>query len=318
MCCRCLDPMLSLVSLLSAKKCVVHGLVYGIYLETGGADVSMCLTHDIRIHRSPFILPLEKKDQANRAKLYLAGEESSDHRVRVLVGGGWCVMAGGQRALLYACVHTHIPQALLAAYEGWKEAERRGQGRDFCWRNFLSAATLRMVHAWDWCGGIVGWFGGCGRRLICCMYQTNRWTRSGGSSRACCETRAYSSPRLAATARRQVRAFAVGLGCRMWGWDLGDESYGTIDTHYTQIMVCTAYFNAHSSSWPVVKAALLAGLYPNVVCVLGVGWWGCAIGGLVRLVWSNNTNNIYFSMDTSRCGLTTGGSAPSSSPRCVF
>ena len=38
-------------------------------------------------------------------------------------------------------------QALLAAYEGWKEAERRGQGRDFCWRNFLSASTLRMVRA---------------------------------------------------------------------------------------------------------------------------------------------------------------------------
>jgi hypothetical protein len=36
-------------------------------------------------------------------------------------------------------------QALLAAYDGWKEAERRGQGRDFCWRNFLSSSTLRMV-----------------------------------------------------------------------------------------------------------------------------------------------------------------------------
>ncbi len=42
--------------------------------------------------KNPFMLPLEKKDQANRAKLHLAGEDASDHRVRsalVQWGVGW-------------------------------------------------------------------------------------------------------------------------------------------------------------------------------------------------------------------------------------
>jgi ATP-dependent RNA helicase DHX36 len=47
---RCLDPVLSIVSLLSFK--------------------------------SPFVMPLEKKDEANRAKLRLSDEQASDHRVR--------------------------------------------------------------------------------------------------------------------------------------------------------------------------------------------------------------------------------------------
>jgi hypothetical protein len=37
-------------------------------------------------------------------------------------------------------------QALLGAYDGWREAQRSHRERDFCWRHFLSASTLRMVH----------------------------------------------------------------------------------------------------------------------------------------------------------------------------
>lgn len=35
--------------------------------------------------------------------------------------------------------------SLLRAFEGWKEAERDGGGHEFCWRNFLSAQTLKAI-----------------------------------------------------------------------------------------------------------------------------------------------------------------------------
>ena len=35
--------------------------------------------------------------------------------------------------------------ALVQAYEGWKEAERQQSGYEYCWRNFLSAQTLKAI-----------------------------------------------------------------------------------------------------------------------------------------------------------------------------
>lgn len=35
--------------------------------------------------------------------------------------------------------------ALVRAYEGWKDAERRQSGYEYCWRNFLSAQTLKAI-----------------------------------------------------------------------------------------------------------------------------------------------------------------------------
>lgn len=35
--------------------------------------------------------------------------------------------------------------ALLKAFEGWKEAKRNGNGKSFCWENFLSPVTLQMM-----------------------------------------------------------------------------------------------------------------------------------------------------------------------------
>ncbi len=79
----------------------------------------------------------------------------------------------------YTSIRTPAHQALLAAYDGWKEAERRGQGRDFCWRNFLSSSTLRMVRR----VGVSGW-GGWRMRVGTdhteCMHI---WWGVGGSER---------------------------------------------------------------------------------------------------------------------------------------
>lgn len=35
--------------------------------------------------------------------------------------------------------------ALIRAYEGWKDAERKHSGHEYCWTNFLSAQTLKAI-----------------------------------------------------------------------------------------------------------------------------------------------------------------------------
>ncbi|KAG2686730.1 hypothetical protein I3760_09G021100 [Carya illinoinensis] len=66
-------------------------------------------------HRDPFILPINRKEEADAAKRYFAGDSCSDHI------------------------------ALLKAFEGWKDAKRKGKERAFCWANFLSPVTLQMM-----------------------------------------------------------------------------------------------------------------------------------------------------------------------------
>lgn len=66
--------------------------------------------------RDPFLSPLERRDEASACKLALAGEQQSDHL------------------------------AMLAAYKGWLDAERQGQGQSFCRANFLSGSTMELIH----------------------------------------------------------------------------------------------------------------------------------------------------------------------------
>ncbi|XP_023768072.1 DExH-box ATP-dependent RNA helicase DExH1 isoform X2 [Lactuca sativa] len=66
-------------------------------------------------YRSPFILPINRKEEADEAKRSFAGDSCSDHI------------------------------ALLKAFEGWKEAKRSGNEKSFCWENFLSVQTLKMI-----------------------------------------------------------------------------------------------------------------------------------------------------------------------------
>ncbi|KAL5739888.1 hypothetical protein ACOSQ2_029068 [Xanthoceras sorbifolium] len=66
-------------------------------------------------HRDPFVLPLNRKEEADAAKRSFAGDSCSDHI------------------------------ALLKAFEGYKNTKCQGRERDFCWENFLSPITLRMM-----------------------------------------------------------------------------------------------------------------------------------------------------------------------------
>ncbi|KAJ8553471.1 hypothetical protein K7X08_024149 [Anisodus acutangulus] len=63
--------------------------------------------------RDPFLMPFDKKDLAESAKAQFSARDFSDHL------------------------------ALVRAYEGWKDAERQQSAHEYCWRNFLSAQTLR-------------------------------------------------------------------------------------------------------------------------------------------------------------------------------
>ncbi|KAK8492608.1 hypothetical protein V6N11_030831 [Hibiscus sabdariffa] len=64
--------------------------------------------------RDPFLTPLDKKDLAEAAKSQFS-QDYSDHL------------------------------ALVRAYEGWKEAEIDLAGYDYCWKNFLSAQSMKAI-----------------------------------------------------------------------------------------------------------------------------------------------------------------------------
>ncbi|KAK9668827.1 hypothetical protein RND81_13G089500 [Saponaria officinalis] len=65
--------------------------------------------------RDPFLMPYDKKDLAESAKAQFSAREFSDHL------------------------------ALVRAYEGWKDAEKRQSGHEYCWTNFLSLQTLKAT-----------------------------------------------------------------------------------------------------------------------------------------------------------------------------
>ncbi|KAE8125212.1 hypothetical protein FH972_020045 [Carpinus fangiana] len=66
-------------------------------------------------HRNPFVLPINRKEEADAAKRSFAGDSCSDHI------------------------------ALLKAFEGWKDAKRNGSERAFCWDSFFSPVTLQLM-----------------------------------------------------------------------------------------------------------------------------------------------------------------------------
>lgn len=65
--------------------------------------------------RSPFVSPIDKRDEADRSKRLFAQNLFSDHL------------------------------ALWVAFKGYEEARREGRDRQFCHAKFLSQSTLRMI-----------------------------------------------------------------------------------------------------------------------------------------------------------------------------
>ncbi|KAH7434390.1 hypothetical protein KP509_06G015600 [Ceratopteris richardii] len=67
--------------------------------------------------RDPFVLPVDKKDAAEKVKYKFGKEDCSDHI------------------------------ALVRAYDAWKQAMDAGNAVDFCWKNFLSFSTMQVMHS---------------------------------------------------------------------------------------------------------------------------------------------------------------------------
>ncbi|CAL9749959.1 DExH-box ATP-dependent RNA helicase DExH3-like [Musa acuminata AAA Group] len=65
--------------------------------------------------RDPFLTPFDKKDLAESAKSQFSCRDYSDHL------------------------------ALVRAFDGWKDSEREHSGYEYCWKNFLSAQTLKAI-----------------------------------------------------------------------------------------------------------------------------------------------------------------------------
>ncbi|KAG0493771.1 hypothetical protein HPP92_004765 [Vanilla planifolia] len=83
-------------------------------------SVFQCLAPALTIaaaltHRDPFVLPINRKEEADAARRSFAGDSYSDHI------------------------------ALVKAFDAWKDAKRKKQDRAFCWENFLSPITLEMM-----------------------------------------------------------------------------------------------------------------------------------------------------------------------------
>lgn len=82
--------------------------------------IFQCLTPALIIaaalaQRDPFVLPINRKEEADAAKRSFAGDSCSDHI------------------------------ALVKAFERWKDAKRNGNDKAFCWENFLSSKTLQTM-----------------------------------------------------------------------------------------------------------------------------------------------------------------------------
>ncbi|XP_020915911.1 ATP-dependent DNA/RNA helicase DHX36 [Exaiptasia diaphana] len=65
--------------------------------------------------KDPFVYPLEKKDQADKVRMKFGKNTKSDHL------------------------------AILFAYKGWEAAREHDNECSFCWDNFLSKQTLKML-----------------------------------------------------------------------------------------------------------------------------------------------------------------------------
>lgn len=100
------------LSMLPVEPKLGKMLIYGTIFKC--LDPIMTVVAGLSV-RDPFLMPYDKKDLADSAKAQFSAREFSDHL------------------------------ALVRAYEGWKDAERRQSGYEYCWKNFLSTQTLKAI-----------------------------------------------------------------------------------------------------------------------------------------------------------------------------
>ncbi|KAL0424689.1 UNVERIFIED_CONTAM: DExH-box ATP-dependent RNA helicase DExH5, mitochondrial [Sesamum radiatum] len=88
-------------------KCLLFGVIFNCL------DPILSVVAGLSV-RDPFLAPMDKKDLAEAAKAQFS-HDYSDHL------------------------------ALVRAYEGWKVADRDNAGYEYCWKNFLSAQSMKAI-----------------------------------------------------------------------------------------------------------------------------------------------------------------------------
>jgi len=103
-------------------------------------------------HRDPFVLPINRKEEADGAKRSFAGDScrlviNLSHSAAPLHLESFSkislILSLIPKFWTHFSCSDHI--ALLKAFEGWKDAKRNGRERAFCWDSFLSPVTLQMM-----------------------------------------------------------------------------------------------------------------------------------------------------------------------------
>ncbi|KAK6127667.1 hypothetical protein DH2020_038583 [Rehmannia glutinosa] len=102
------------LSMLPVEPKLGKMLIYGAIFNC--LDPIMTIVAGLSV-RDPFLMPFDKKDLAESAKAHFSGRDFSDHLT------------------------------LVRAFEGWKDAERKQSGYEYCWRNFLSTQTLKAIES---------------------------------------------------------------------------------------------------------------------------------------------------------------------------
>ena len=183
------------------------------------ASVLGCLSPALTVaacaaYKDPFVLPAERRAEADASRLRFAGESRSDHLARV------------------------------AAFDGWRDAKRRGgagAGYAFCRDRFLSPATLELA------ADMRRQFGKLLRDAGFLLAEEKEGGESifvGGESSSAGESSEYYS------GKYDERAFASAL----------DDP--------------RAPHNANASDARVMRAAICAGMYPRVVSIRRKGRGG--------------------------------------------
>ncbi|XLU78163.1 hypothetical protein S245_001584 [Arachis hypogaea] len=81
-------------------------------------------------YSNPFVLPINRKEEADDAKRSFAGD-SCKLQVRQIV--------------TEKCSLRILFKRIYCIDHGWKEAKPSGNEKQFCWDNFLSSVTLRLI-----------------------------------------------------------------------------------------------------------------------------------------------------------------------------
>lgn len=66
-------------------------------------------------------------------------------KLHLICGSSFLQLAEAAKAQFSCDYSDHL--ALVRAYEGWKDAERDLAGYEYCWKNFLSAQSMKAIDA---------------------------------------------------------------------------------------------------------------------------------------------------------------------------